>query len=113
MTILNEAEQIEKFGDIDNFNDLEIDIDELEEHKHENHIDFSWIKSKTGAGSIEDYIDHPLNINASRPLAQILRGATGIFGSLDLAVVDIGIGFINAIKEHRNNEKTAAFNAGE
>ena len=61
--------------------------------------DFSFLKSKTGDGSIEDYITHPLNIKENRGVAQILRGITGIAGELDYAIIDIALGTIEIIKE--------------
>lgn len=64
-------------------------------------IDLSWIRAKTGPGSIEDYINHPLNGTGSRGVAQILRGATGLAGDLDLALIDIGLGLVEVIKEKR------------
>lgn len=50
------------------------------------------LTAETGEGSVEDYLSHPLNYNNSRSLAQIIRGVTGIFGDLRLAIVDIVIG---------------------
>ena len=70
-------------------------------------IDLSWIKAKTGPGSIESYIDHPLNTSKSRGVAQILRGATGLAGDLDLAVIDIGLGLVEVIKEKRESDGKA------
>ncbi len=64
-------------------------------------IDLSWLKAKTGPGTIESYIDHPLNTTKSHGVAQILRGATGLAGDLDLAVIDIGLGLVEVIKEKR------------
>lgn len=60
-------------------------------------LDFSWLMKETGPGEIEDYIDHPLNFNASKGLAQIIRGVAGFIGNgsqLKLAVVDVLFGFL-------------------
>lgn len=65
-------------------------------------LDFTWIKAKTGPGSIEDYINHPLNMSGSRGVAQMLRGFTGLAGDLDLAVIDIGLGLVEVLKEKKN-----------
>lgn len=62
-------------------------------------IDFSFLAAKTGSGSIDDYVKHPLNFSESRGMAQILRGCTGIAGDLDLAIVDIAIGGFNLLLE--------------
>ena len=64
-------------------------------------FDFSFLKAKTGAGSVESYLDHPFNFTKSRGIAQMLRGFTGLLGALDLAVVDIGIGAVNVVREGR------------
>lgn len=52
------------------------------------------LKSKTGEGSIESYQDHPLNFKNNKYLGQIIRGMTGIIGSLDLAIIDIVMGLL-------------------
>ena len=75
-------------------------------------FDFSWIKTPTGPGSIESYIDHPLNANGSRGVAQVLRGATGFFGALDLAIVDVTIGALEILKERRQNSQDNRQGAG-
>lgn len=61
--------------------------------------DFSFLLAKTGAGAIEEYIDHPLNFDGEKSTARILRGLTGIAGELDYAIIDIGLGVIEKIKE--------------
>lgn len=61
--------------------------------------DLSIILAKTGSGSIEDYIDHPLNRSGSRGLAQMIRGITGILGETDFAIVDIALGALEYTKE--------------
>lgn len=73
-------------------------------------MDFSWIRSKTGPGTIESYIDHPLNGTRSRGVAQILRGVTGLAGDLDLAIIDIGLGLVEVIKEKRVSKGEAVLN---
>lgn len=60
-----------------------------------------WMKyltAKTGPDDIEDYLGHPMNYNKSKPVAQIIRGLTGIFGAMDLAVIDIASGLMNFMK---------------
>lgn len=66
-------------------------------------LGFGWIHTPTGEGSIEEYVDHPLNFNRSKGLAQILRGVTGFLGNLKLAVVDIFVGVMNYWKENKKN----------
>lgn len=65
-------------------------------------LDFSFLKAETGEGEIEDYITHPLNFNESRGTARVLRGLTGMFGSLRYAVIDIAIGLMEFTKPKQN-----------
>lgn len=69
-------------------------------------IDLSFLKAKTGPGAVEDYIEHPFNPKKSRGMARIIRGFTGMLGEFDYAVIDIGLGTIEYIKENQNNEVT-------
>lgn len=64
--------------------------------------DFSFLLAKTGAGAVEEYIDHPLNFDGAKSTARILRGLTGIAGQLDYALIDIGLGCFEKIKEKRS-----------
>lgn len=83
-----------------------IGIEEFEEMESVNpkmQFDFSFLLAKTGEGSVDGYVDHPLNFSRSKGLAQILRGVTGLVGELDLAVVDIGIGTFNMMKEGKSS----------
>jgi hypothetical protein len=64
-------------------------------------FDFSFLRVETGSGSIEERLEHPLNVSRSRGVAQVIRGCEGLFGSLNLAVVDIVLGLIEVIKERR------------
>jgi len=64
-------------------------------------VDFSFLLAKTGDGSIADYLDHPLNAKKSEGMAQVLRGFTGIFGSLDYGLVDVGLGSLKIIQEKK------------
>ena len=63
--------------------------------------DFSFLLSPTGPGPIEEYTDHPLNYDRSSSTARILRGLTGIAGSLDYAIIDIGLGLIEKIQDKK------------
>lgn len=59
-----------------------------------------WLKAQTGAGSVDDYLEHTLNFNNSRSLARIIRGLSGIFeNGLNYAVVDIVMGVFEFSKE--------------
>ncbi len=64
-------------------------------------FDLSILKTKTGEGSIETYIEHPLNFNKSKGMAQMIRGLTGLFGALDLALIDIFVGLMQISKDKK------------
>lgn len=57
-----------------------------------------WLKAPTGEGKIEDYIDHPMNFNNSKPVAQVLRGLTGMFNNLNYAAIDVVLGIMKMKK---------------
>jgi hypothetical protein len=57
--------------------------------------------AETGDGSVGDYIEHPMNFLKSKGLARVLRGLTGIFGSLSLAIIDIAVGALEFSKERK------------
>lgn len=59
------------------------------------------LKAETGSGSVESYLTHPMNFNESKGLARMLRGFTGMFGSLNFAVIDIIIGGLDLMKNSR------------
>lgn len=64
-------------------------------------LDFSFLTAQTGEGSIEDYLLHPLNFNESKGMARVLRGLTGMFGSLSYAIVDVIIGGLDLLKSNK------------
>lgn len=64
-------------------------------------LNLGWLKTPTGEGAIEDRLDHPLNPNRSYGVAQILRGVEGFTDSLRLAVLDIGLGIMERMKERK------------
>lgn len=61
--------------------------------------DLSFLAARTGEGSVDEYINHPLNFDGRQSTARILRGCTGLCGQLDYALVDIALGVIEKIKE--------------
>ena len=67
--------------------------------------DLSFLAAPTGAGTIEEYVEHPLNFDRTKSTARILRGLTGICGELNYALIDIGLGVIEKIKERGHNEQ--------
>jgi hypothetical protein len=64
-------------------------------------IDFSFLLKKTGPGTVEAYLDHPMNPKRSKGRGRFLRGCTGIAGDLDLAIIDIALGSFEMIMEKR------------
>lgn len=61
-----------------------------------------FLKAETGEGTVEQYIEHPLNFSSSKGLARIIRGLTGMLGSLNLAIIDIVIGGLEFMKEKKS-----------
>lgn len=65
------------------------------------------LKTPTGDGPVEEYMDKPLNFGktpeSKRAIARMLRGVTGFLGSLDFAVIDVVMGFLEL-----NNTKGAS-----
>lgn len=59
------------------------------------------LKAKTGEGDITQYENHVLNFRKSPAIAKILRGVTGIFGEVNLAIVDIMIGMFEIMQEKK------------
>jgi len=74
-----------------------------------------WLKTPTGPGGLEEYVDHPLNPGQSRGLAQVLRGVTGFTEDLGLAVLDIVIGLARFVAQEGGGtrEDTARGGPGE
>jgi hypothetical protein len=70
-------------------------------------FDFDFFKAETGEGRIEDYLDHPLNFNSSKPMARVIRGLTGMFDNLNLAIIDIVIGGLEYVKDKSNRSTKA------
>lgn len=82
-----------------NVNDTINDTQEDREEESTSRIfNLSILKSETGEGSIESYLDHPLNFQRSLSLARIIRGLSGIIGNLNLAIIDIVIGLLEFFK---------------
>lgn len=70
--------------------------------------DMSFILAPTGEGTVEDYVDHAMNPKGSKGVARILRGTTGMLGSLNYAIIDIALGSLEVMKEGKQaNGKTA------
>jgi hypothetical protein len=87
--------------DIDSENNIENTNPNLQPKQGNKIIDI--LKSKTGQGSIDSYLDHPLNYNNSKSVGQILRGLTGFCGQLDLAIIDLAMGLISLFKGKATN----------
>lgn len=75
-------------------------------------IDFSVLKTQTGDGEINDYINHPLNFNQSRGMAQIIRGVTGFAGEMRYAIIDIVLGAMHYSKERKGALGNGGFDRG-
>ena len=76
-------------------------MDYEQENNNKSNFFENMLKSETGEGGIEDYIQHPINFNNSKGMAQTIRGLTGLIGNLKLAVIDIFAGVLNMYKENK------------
>jgi hypothetical protein len=56
------------------------------------------LKSPTGEGDVDEYMQHVLNFNESRGMARVIRGLTGMLGNLNYAIVDIVVGVMELAK---------------
>lgn len=84
------------------------DPEEVKQNFNSLKFDFSFLKTPTGSGSIDEYLDHVLNVNHSRGAAQMLRGFTGFAGNLNLAIIDIIFGAFSLLKENKKPAAAAA-----
>ena len=57
-------------------------------------LNFGFLTVKTGPGSLESRINHPLNYNGSLAMARIIRGLEGFFNDLGLAIIDVIVGLL-------------------
>lgn len=64
-------------------------------------LDFGFLRTPTGPGSIEERIEHPLNPWQSMGVAQIIRGVEGFTDDLKLAILDILFGAVQLAKEKK------------
>lgn len=64
-------------------------------------LNLGFLKATTGEGELESYTNHPLNFDGKKATSRILRGMTGLFGSLNFAIADIMIGFMEIAKERK------------
>jgi len=97
-TLLESVEEVPVAPSLENVESMQV---EAPSNAGEGIKDFfeKVLKADTGEGSIESYIEHPLNFSKSEGLAQVLRGITGIFGNLELALIDVLMGFLKMSKE--------------
>jgi len=61
------------------------------------------LKSETGEGTIDSYKNHPLNGKNNNSISQIIRGLTGILGSLNFGILDVILGCLGYVKEKKDN----------
>lgn len=80
--------------------DANIETEELQQ-RNISMPSLEFLKVETGEGPIELYIEHPLNFSKSKGLARIIRGLTGWFGALNLAIIDVVIGLLEFTKERK------------
>lgn len=111
--LLNEAmhDAATEAAELKAINDFEEDVIEEAPSMRFAMPDLSFLAAPTGDGPIEAYIEHPLNFDHAKSTARILRGATGICGNLNYALVDIALGVIEKIQEKgkKQNETPAYY----
>ena len=59
-----------------------------------------WMKILTAESpkkEVNEYLNHPLNFDQDKSTGKIIRGAEGIIGNLDRAIIDILIGVIEKL----------------
>ena len=110
--LLNEAmrETANEAAEMKAYTEIEEDLQEVPNMRI-SMPDLSFLAARTGSGAIEEYIEHPLNYDNTRSTARILRGATGLCGELNYALVDIALGVIEKIQEKgkKQNETPAYY----
>lgn len=57
------------------------------------------LTAETGPRPLEEYENHALNFKNNKSIGKIIRGLEGLFGSLDLAIIDIIMGILEYSKE--------------
>lgn len=66
---------------------------------------WGWLKAKTGAGEVEEYLAAPANILGGRAGAQLARGIEGLTGGAKLAVLDIVLGLVGWVKAETEKKR--------
>lgn len=57
-----------------------------------------------GVGFVGDYLDYFMNVLNNNVGVRILRGLIGIFGNLDLVIIDIVVGVLDLFKGRKKND---------
>lgn len=72
------------------------------------------LKSKTGDGQPDDdkYMEHPMNPMKRKEMGRFLRGAHGMFGDLNLAVVDMVVAPFEALYNFVDENGVPGFSKG-
>lgn len=104
MNINESASNYTKENTFDNSNTIDANINKINNPMNSGSPLLNLLKSPTGGGAIESYNDHPLNFKNNHYLSQILRGLTGMIGSLDFALIDIIVGTIGFFKGDKGIE---------
>lgn len=101
MPTLDEIANNETVGTVTDPGETVESFESQEQPSKANEMFSRMMTAETGAGSIGDYLEHPMNFNKSHGLAQILRGLTGIIGNLNLAIIDVVMGALRFSKERK------------
>jgi hypothetical protein len=72
--------------------------DSLSDPEPKFSLNLEFLKTQTGSGELEEYLNHPLNFNRSYAVGRIIRGITGFAGEMRYAVIDIFLGVLELRK---------------
>lgn len=82
------------------------DLQELETDARGFKIDLDFLWIETGEGSVDEYLEHPLNFKKSAGLAQVIRGISGVVGNaFNYWWVDVIMGGLKMGQEAKSVDK--------
>jgi len=82
----------------DQLDDIEEDSDEIQVTK----TDPTWLRiiwADSPEKALEEYKTHALNYDGKESTSRIIKGFEGVFGNLNKAIIDLGIGLGQKLNE--------------
>ena len=77
------------------------EFEQAQEQRPGFSLNLGFLMAPTGEGNVEQYIDEPLNFDQKKSTARILRGFTGMVGSLNLGIIDVIMGVLEKVREKK------------